>query len=137
MSNIKYTPPRLVDTGDYVLVIPEVGKWHNYMYFNEASQYVDEGGAYVKDYRTIVLMGKDKVKRTVLDRDSRYCKYCKKAGHSVLMIIPKKDGGKYTPKNCVCACQKCFLKKTRVKTPIHKKIIYFIKRFFKIKNGRV
>lgn len=136
MLNSSY-PPRLVETGDYVKVIAEGGKWHNYIYFDEATQYVEEGGAYVKDYKTIVLLDKEKVKRIVLDRDNHKCTYCNKAGHTVLKLVHKNAGGKYTPKNCVCTCQKCFLKKTSVKRPFHKQIIYFVRKLFKNKRRKI
>lgn len=56
------------------------------------------------------LSGKE-FRKYILKRDNYTCQYCGKPGNTVDHIIPRSKGGYSTPKNCVCACSACNLKK--------------------------
>lgn len=47
----------------------------------------------------------------IVNREDKKCHYCGKKGKTVDHVIPKSKGGLTTPKNCVCACEKCNTKK--------------------------
>jgi len=47
----------------------------------------------------------------ILEREEKKCHYCNKKGNTVDHVIPKSKGGLTTPKNCVCACEKCNTRK--------------------------
>jgi len=47
----------------------------------------------------------------VVEREKKRCHYCGKKGKTVDHVIPKSKGGLTSPKNCVCACERCNTKK--------------------------
>lgn len=47
----------------------------------------------------------------IVERENKKCHYCGKKGKTVDHVIPKSKGGLTTPKNCVCACERCNTKK--------------------------
>lgn len=64
----------------------------------------------------------------ILEREEKKCHYCNKKGNTVDHVIPKSKGGLTTPKNCVCACEKC---NTRKGNTDKKLFIHFLEQTIK------
>jgi 5-methylcytosine-specific restriction endonuclease McrA len=64
----------------------------------------------------------------ILEREEKKCHYCNKKGNTVDHVIPKSKGGLTTPKNCVCACEKC---NTRKGNTDKKLFIHFLEQTVK------
>jgi len=53
----------------------------------------------INDYKVL--------RKVVLERDCYICHYCNKSGSTIDHKIPVAEGGKQSPANCVCCCEKC------------------------------
>ncbi|SHK62962.1 HNH endonuclease [Alicyclobacillus tolerans] len=76
-----------------------------------AQEEVRYGNAFWVNERTIRLrfsaMSKKKYRETVLRRDSGRCVWCGAPATTMDHIIPESKGGRFHPKNLMCACLAC------------------------------
>lgn len=77
-----------------------------------AKKLVEEEMAILIDKKTIkVLYDKREFRRFIMKRDNYVCFFCGKYGDTIDHLTPQANGGMTTPKNCMCACNKCNEKK--------------------------
>jgi HNH endonuclease len=83
-------------------------RYESWINIVKAKTLVEEGRAGIVHKGLIHnLYDKRSFREMILKRDSYICYYCGNYGDTVDHIIPRSKGGLSTPKNCVCACERC------------------------------
>ncbi|HHY72041.1 MAG TPA: HNH endonuclease [Bacillus bacterium] len=75
---------------------------------SDAKLYVKQGRAIIKDKSTISeQFNEEELRDLVLARADYRCQFCGQESHNIEMIKSSRDGGKRTPLNLHCICEKC------------------------------